>query len=250
MDTPRARWCCRQAACNRPAAMPRPRAHRAPPPLPAGSRPRPAVQAWAGGSGTRAVPARRSDRRARGHDHPDRLVRIVLRIGRYPPLKLTPKTATARRNPRFQRMIALHPCEIFFCHFSPDLLAGLSTYPHSHLMSFADNVAGGEQHRGPHERRREIGDLEAPERHLENAGDQRHRGAQRPEEAADEDAERAPFLDERFALRDEVRMARQRPDVLHACVRASCRSSRTASRRAPRRPRPRSRSARNSGRPP
>ena len=59
--------------------------------------------------------------------------------------------------------------------------------------------------------RGEIGELEMPPRHRENAGDERHRGAQRPEEAADEDGEHAPAADEGLALGKQIGMARQRP---------------------------------------
>ena len=60
-------------------------------------------------------------------------------------------------------------------------------------------------------------------------------GAQRPEEAADENAGNAPFLHEGFAARDQIGMARQRPDMRRPNVRASARSNRTASRRRRRR---------------
>ncbi len=75
------------------------------------------------------------------------------------------------------------------------------------------HVADGEQHAGPKECRGEVRELEAPIGHVENARDQRHRGAQRSEEAADEDRKHAPALHECFALRQQFGMARQRPDV-------------------------------------
>ena len=86
----------------------------------------------------------------------------------------------------------------------------------SHLIVDRGDVAERQQHRGPDERRGEIGDLETPVRHREHAGDQRHRGAQRPREAADEDRERAPLPDERLARRNDGRMLRQRPHVIDA----------------------------------
>src|SRR5438128_7463611 len=78
------------------------------------------------------------------------------------------------------------------------------------------HIAERQQHAGPDKGRDKVRDLKAPERHLENPRDQRYRGAQRPEEAADENAKRAPLPDEGFAARNEIRMARQRPDMLHA----------------------------------
>ena len=69
------------------------------------------------------------------------------------------------------------------------------------------DVAERQQHRGPDERRAEIGDLETPVRHRKHACDQRHRGAQRPREAADEDRERPPLPDEGFARRNDGRDA-------------------------------------------
>src|SRR5262245_19770894 len=86
-------------------------------------------------------------------------------------------------------------------------------YPHPPYR-LGDHVTEREQHRGPHEGRREVRDLEAPERHREDAGDERHRGTQWPEETADEDPGRAPFLHERLALGDQLRMSRQRPNIL------------------------------------
>ena len=85
--------------------------------------------------------------------------------------------------------------------------------PTTTIDQFGAHVADGEQHAGPDEGRGEIRDLEAPIGHVENARDQRHRGPQRSEETADEDRQHAPALHERFALRQELGMARQRPDV-------------------------------------
>src|SRR5262252_10889201 len=79
--------------------------------------------------------------------------------------------------------------------------------------NLAHHVAQGKQHGSPNERRTEIRGLELPPRHPENAGDQRNRGAQRPEKTADEDRKRPPALHERFALRQQFGMARQRPRV-------------------------------------
>ena len=45
------------------------------------------------------------------------------------------------------------------------------------LQPDSDAIAEREQHRRPHQGRREIRQLETPKRHLENAGDQRHYGA-------------------------------------------------------------------------
>src|SRR5438105_2610262 len=81
------------------------------------------------------------------------------------------------------------------------------------LLLEKKNVAQGKQHGSPNERRAEVGSLELPRRHPEDAGDQRDRGAQRSEETADEDREYAPALHERFALRQQFGMARQRPHV-------------------------------------
>ena len=68
-----------------------------------------------------------------------------------------------------------------------------------------------QQHRRPDESRGEIGDLERPPRHFENAGGQRHRGAQRPEEPADENRSDALFRDKRVPARKRSGIARQRP---------------------------------------
>ena len=68
------------------------------------------------------------------------------------------------------------------------------------VSHFNPTVPGASSTRRPDEGGGEIGDLERPARHLEDAGDQRHRGAQRPEEAADEDARTPQFLDEGLAL--------------------------------------------------
>ena len=65
------------------------------------------------------------------------------------------------------------------------------------------DVAERQQHPGPDERRGEIGDLETPIRHREHAGDQRHRRAERPGKAADEDRESAPLPDEGLARRND-----------------------------------------------
>src|SRR5882724_1463438 len=83
------------------------------------------------------------------------------------------------------------------------------------LNSFRRDVTERQQHPRPHECRNEVRNLESPERHLENTGDQRYRSAQRAGEAPDEDPQRAPFPDERLAARNEVRVLRQRPDVLN-----------------------------------
>src|SRR5947209_7803140 len=82
--------------------------------------------------------------------------------------------------------------------------AGLSKHQ---LENLRRDVAKRQQHPRPHEGRDKVRDLKGPERHFENAGDERDGGAQRPEEAPDENAERTPFLDEGLALRDEVRVA-------------------------------------------
>src|ERR1700732_912732 len=49
-----------------------------------------------------------------------------------------------------------------------------------------NHVAEQQQRRRPDECRYEIGELKAPVRHLEDAGRQRHRGAQRSENPPDE----------------------------------------------------------------
>src|SRR5215813_7680920 len=71
---------------------------------------------------------------------------------------------------------------------------------------FAHEVSERQQHRSPEECRGEIGDLEAPEWHLEDAGDERDRGAQRSEESADDDRQRSPSLHERLTFRNELRV--------------------------------------------
>src|SRR5215471_17022040 len=85
--------------------------------------------------------------------------------------------------------------------------------PPDPLENLAHHIAQGEQHGSPNERRTEIRGLELPPRHPENAGDQRNRGAQRPEKTADEDRKRPPALHERFTLGQQFGMARQRPHV-------------------------------------
>src|SRR4029077_19739206 len=81
-------------------------------------------------------------------------------------------------------------------------------------QAFGNDIAQRQQHAGPDERRDEVRDLKPPERHLEDAGDQRHGRAQGPEKPSDENPGRAPFADERLAFRDQGRMARGRPDML------------------------------------
>src|SRR5215216_6446456 len=68
----------------------------------------------------------------------------------------------------------------------------------------AHHVAKQQQGRGPDQRRYEIGDLEWPVRHLENAGGERHRSPQWPEEPADEDRRYAPFFHERLTARQDL----------------------------------------------
>src|SRR5215217_7341224 len=87
--------------------------------------------------------------------------------------------------------------------------------PENQLEPLRDHIAEQKQRGGPDERRDKVRDLKPPKRHLEDAGDQRDRGAQWSGKARDENAEHAPFLDEGLAFLDQLRMLRQRPDVLH-----------------------------------
>src|SRR5487761_2514851 len=75
------------------------------------------------------------------------------------------------------------------------------------------HVAEQQQHRRPDQRRQEIGYLKTPVRHLEYAGRKRHRGPQRPEKPADENARHAPLFHEGLSARQELRETRQRPHL-------------------------------------
>src|SRR4029450_1387737 len=94
----------------------------------------------------------------------------------------------------------------------PELVRPRSLSP-SPAEKLAHHIAQGEKHGGPNESRAEVRKLELPPRHPENAGDQRDRGAQGSKEAADENRKRPPALHECFALGQQFRMSRQRPDV-------------------------------------
>src|SRR6266511_4905562 len=86
-------------------------------------------------------------------------------------------------------------------------------HPPQPFGELAHHVADQQQGGRPDQRRDEIGDLERPVGHFENAGGERHRGPQRPEEPADEDRGHAPFFHERLAARQDLGIARQRPHL-------------------------------------
>src|SRR4051812_29465965 len=70
------------------------------------------------------------------------------------------------------------------------------------LDALGDHIADGQQGAGPYKGRGEIGDLKSPERHLEDAGNERYGSPQRSEEATDEDSKRSPLFDEPLAARN------------------------------------------------
>src|SRR5262252_3701136 len=74
-------------------------------------------------------------------------------------------------------------------------------------------IAERQQHSGPDQRRTDVGILEGPEGHGEDAGGEGHRRAEGSEEPPQEDAGDPPLLDEGLALREQVWMARQRPEA-------------------------------------
>ena len=80
------------------------------------------------------------------------------------------------------------------------------------VADIADSIAGEQQHRRPDERRGNVGEPEAAARHLHDAGGERDHGAHRAEKAADEDALAAVLLKKPDAVRQQVRVARERPD--------------------------------------
>ena len=70
-----------------------------------------------------------------------------------------------------------------------------SLQPPLHAVS-----AGRKQHEGPQERRAPVGDLKLEPRHLDDAGDNGHAGAQGPREAADHHGPHAPSPEKFVAL--------------------------------------------------
>jgi hypothetical protein len=73
---------------------------------------------------------------------------------------------------------------------------------------------GRQQHAGPNERRRYVGEQKLPRRHRQHARRERHRTTGRSEKAANEDRTDAEPAHERLASRDEIGITGERP---HAC---------------------------------
>ena len=65
-------------------------------------------------------------------------------------------------------------------------LSAATSSPPQPLDRLRDDIAEGQEHGDPDEGGGPIGDLETPEGHGEDPGNERHERAQRPEETADE----------------------------------------------------------------
>src|SRR5688572_12790997 len=67
------------------------------------------------------------------------------------------------------------------------------------FIDVESEIAEDQKHPGPYKCRYDIGDLKMPIIHFQNAGDQRHRSPQGPEEAANKNSQNSPALHEGMA---------------------------------------------------
>ncbi len=107
----------------------------------------------------------------------------------------------------------------------------------SHLVERLHAHSAGPQRHGPHrEGGAPVGDLEGHLRHGAGPGGERHGGAKRAEEAADEDAGEPPLLEEGVAAGEQLRVLRESGTYARCARGSGSRASRRSSRhqRAPR----------------
>src|SRR5437764_13023325 len=80
------------------------------------------------------------------------------------------------------------------------------------ITDIADGIAREQQHRGPDDRRGDVGEPKPAAPHPHDARRERYHRTHRAEEPADKNAFPAVLLKKPDAVRQQVRIARERPD--------------------------------------